>query len=142
MGEPPLQFRRLQLQLQYAVKVRAFEDHPTSKVFQHHWLNRTRKYDKNTDPIFNKVFTLLDKIHIEKAEIMSSTLEPPWRRKYCKVNLSTSIVGTKEQNSTLLYALTKEQLDIYGRHLEVFTDASKTDNGKIATADMYTWIGH
>jgi len=34
----------------------------------------------------------------------------------------------------LLYALTKEQLDIYGRHLQVFTDASKTDNGKIAAA--------
>ena len=74
---------------------------------------------------------------------MSSTLEPPWRRKHCKVNLSTSRVGTKEQNSTLLHALTKEQLDIYGRHLQVFTDASKTDNGKIAAAYiLYTWIGH
>ena len=34
----------------------------------------------------------------------------------------------------MLYALTKEQLDIYGRHLQVFTDASKTNNGKIAAA--------
>jgi len=92
MSEPPLQLRRLQLQLPYAVKVRTFEDHPASKVFQHHWLNRTRKFDKNTDPIFNKVFTFLDKINIEKAEIMSYTLKPPWRRKYCKVNLLTSRV--------------------------------------------------
>jgi len=36
------------------VKVRAFEDHPASKVLQHHWLNRTRKYDKNTDPFLIK----------------------------------------------------------------------------------------
>jgi len=43
MGEPPLQIRRLQLQLQYAVKVKALKDHPAKKVFEPHW---TAKYKK------------------------------------------------------------------------------------------------
>jgi len=34
MGEPPLQLRRLQQQLQYAAKVKATRDHPTRKVFK------------------------------------------------------------------------------------------------------------
>jgi len=33
MGEPPLQLRRLQQQLQYAAKVKSTHDHPTRKVF-------------------------------------------------------------------------------------------------------------
>ena len=80
-GEPPLQLRRLQLQLQYAVKVKALKDHPASKVFQQHWMNRTRKYNDNTDPIYNKVFTFLDKINISECETVFPTLDPPWRRK-------------------------------------------------------------
>jgi len=44
MGEPPLQIRRLQLQLQYAVKVKALKDHSAKKVFEPHW---TAKYKKN-----------------------------------------------------------------------------------------------
>jgi len=58
-GEPPLQLRRLQLQLQYAVKVKALKDHPASGVFRPHWLNRTKKYKENTDPIFNKVSSFI-----------------------------------------------------------------------------------
>ena len=123
-GEPPLQLRRLQLQLQYAVKVKALKDHPASKVFQPHWMNRTRKYNENTDPIYNKVFTFLDNINISECETVFPTLDPPWRRKKCKVHLSVSTAGSKEQNPTLLCALANERLQFYGRYLHVFTDAS------------------
>ena len=44
-GEPPLQLRRLQLQLQYAVKVKSQKSHPASVVLQPHWLNKSRHFD-------------------------------------------------------------------------------------------------
>jgi len=37
MGEPPLQLRRLQQQIQYAAKVKSTHGHPTRKVFEGHW---------------------------------------------------------------------------------------------------------
>ena len=37
MGEPPLQLRRLQQQLQYVAKVKSTHGHPTRKVFEGHW---------------------------------------------------------------------------------------------------------
>jgi len=63
MGEPPLQLRRLQQQLQYAAKVKATRDHPTRKVFEEHWTNSWGQYNDNTAPIYCKV---RDFFHAEK----------------------------------------------------------------------------
>ena len=69
---------------------------------------------------------------------MFPTLDPPWRRKKCKVDLSVSVstAGSKEQNPTLLCALAMSSyiLQFYGRYLHVFTDASKLDSGQTAAA--------
>ena len=50
-------------------KLRHLKDHPANKVLQPHWMNRFRKYNENTDPIYNKVFTFLDKTRICAAEM-------------------------------------------------------------------------
>jgi len=56
MGEPPLQLRRLQQQLQYAAKVKSTHDHPTSTVFEGHWTIRWGKY---TVPVYSKIHDFL-----------------------------------------------------------------------------------
>ena len=53
VGEPPLQIRRLQQQIKYAVKVKCNDQHPASSVFKPHWTDRSKKYTLNTDPIGN-----------------------------------------------------------------------------------------
>jgi len=53
-GEPPLQLRRFQQQIQYAAKVKCDVHHPASSVFKPHWTDRNRRYTLNTDPISNK----------------------------------------------------------------------------------------
>jgi len=54
-GEPPLQIRRLQQQIQCAAKVKNDDNHPANSVFKPHWTDRSKKYTANTDPIRNKV---------------------------------------------------------------------------------------
>jgi len=98
MGEPPLQLRRLQQQLQYAAKVKSTHDHPTRKVFDGHWTIRWGKYNENTAPIYSKVhdfFVLINDITWEAPRYPS---EPPWRRKELCADISVSKEGNKKQN--------------------------------------------
>lgn len=106
-GEPPLQLRRLQLQLQHAVKVKSVKDHPAANVFQPHWINRTRKYDENTDPVYNKIAGYISGIEIIKHKSTIPISDPPWLRKKSKVNLSVSECGLKQENPTLMCAVAK-----------------------------------
>ena len=104
MGEPPLQLRRLQLQLQYAAKVKATRDHPTRKVFEEHWTIRWGKYNENTAPIYCKVrdfFTLKNDTTWEALRYPS---QPPWRRKELCVDISVSKEGNKKQNPEIIEA--------------------------------------
>jgi len=91
-------------------KLRQLKDHPANKVLKPHWMNRSRKYNENTDPIYNKVFTFLDKINIPECETVSYLRPTVAQGKKCKVDLSVSTAGSKEQNPTLLCALANEQL--------------------------------
>ena len=134
MGEPPLQIRRLQLQLQYAVKVKALKDHPAKKVFEPHWTARNKKFDINTKPIYYKVVEFIAKTEVTESEHVRPITDPPWRRKQCHVDTSISKAGTKEQNPNLLCTLAKEKIDTYKQRLHIFTDASKTNTGQTAAS--------
>jgi len=67
-GEPPLQLRRLQLQLQYAVKVKSQKSHPASVVLQPHWLNKSSHFDENTNPIYENVSAFIADTDIKEYE--------------------------------------------------------------------------
>ena len=131
-GEPPLQLRRLQLQLQYAVKVKSQKSHPASVVLQPHWLIKSRHFDKNTNLIYEKVFAYIVDTDITEYENTLSTSDPPWRRKQCKVDISVSKAATKTENPDILQALAMEKLDLYKSHLHIFTSASKCENRNAA----------
>ena len=94
-GEPPLQLRRLQLQLQYAVKVKSQKKPPASVVLQPHWLNKSRHFDENTNPIYEKVSAFIADMDIIECQNTLSTSDHPWRRKQCKVEISVSEAVTK-----------------------------------------------
>jgi len=76
-GEPPLQLRRLQLQLQYAVKGKSQKSHPASVVLQPHWLIKSRHFDKNTNPIYEKVSAYIADTDIIEFENTLPTSDPP-----------------------------------------------------------------
>ena len=134
MGEPPLQIRRLQLQLQYAVKVKSLKDHPAKKVFEPHWTARNNKFDLNTEPIYYKVADFIATTEIIETEHVRPKTDPPWRRKQCHVDISIAKAGRKDENPNLLCTLAKEKIDTYKQCLHIFTDASKTSTGQTAAS--------
>ena len=78
MGEPPLQIRRLQLQLQYAVKVKSFKNHPARKVFEPHWTVRYKKFDRNSELIYYKVIDFIEKTDIIESDHVHPVTDPLW----------------------------------------------------------------
>jgi len=127
-GEPPLQIRRLQQQIQYAAKVRCDEHHPASSVFKPHWTDRSRKYTINTNPIRNKVAEFFSENSMIKWEDKKLPSCPPWRRKDFKVDTSLSKVGSKHENPIALRNVTKDHIHRHENDLQIYTDASKTSD--------------
>lgn len=135
-GELPLQLRRLQHQLQYTVKVKSDNNHPADNVFKPNWLTiRHTRYDSNTDPIHNKVSDFSRK-YLENIEVTNSSQPsvPPWHRKECIIDISISKSGNKKESPNLLTSLAKERLDTYSGNIQIFTDASKNQDGRTAAA--------
>jgi ribonuclease HI len=135
VGEQPLQLRRLQHQLEYAVKIRAETNHPAKAVFEPHWLARRNCYNANTDPIYNKVNDYVRQ-HVDTIPFAGPALSssPPCRDCNCKVDTSVTKAGNKKDSPNTLAVLAKELLYSYSDHLLIYTDASKTPDEKTAAA--------
>jgi len=132
-GELPLALRRQQHELQYAVKVRSAEIHPAKHVFEPHWTNNSTKYSNNTTPISTKVqkFFTTENCSFEAPRLPET---PPWRSKYCKVDLTVSTGGSKQASPHLLKSLAQQRIEQHESSLCIYTDASKTENGRTAAA--------
>jgi len=122
------------LQLQHAVKVKSVKVHSAANVFQPHWINRTRKYDENTEPIYNKIAGYISGIEIMKHKSTIPISDPPWLRKKSRVNLSIFECGLKQENLSLMCAVAKEVINNYKNYFHVFTNASKVESGETACA--------
>ena len=59
-GEPPLQLRRIQLQLKYALKIKKERNHINSHLLADHWTYHYGKYKLGEEPWFMKIKTKLD----------------------------------------------------------------------------------
>ena len=133
-GEPPLQIRRLQQQIQYAAKVKNDDSHPVNKVFQPHWTDRSKKYTVNTNPIRNKVNDFFCQNNSLNWQIPVLPPRPPWRRRKLKVDLSITKAGKKDENPTAMASLARMQMEKYKNSLAIYTDASKTTEGVTSAA--------
>ena len=130
-GEPPLQIRRLQQQIQYAAKVKNDDNHPANSVFKPRWTDRSKKYTANTDPIRNKVNEFFRQNSSLNWQIPTLPSRAPWRRKEIKVDLSISQAGKRMET---VNSLARMQMDKYKNCLEIYTDASKTTEGVTSAA--------
>ena len=82
-----------------------------------------------------------DEINVTECETAFPTLDPPWCRQHCKVDISVSKLGTNEQNLALLYVAAKERIEAYGEFFHVFTDASKKERPNCGSL-LYISIGY
>ena len=134
MGEPPLQLRRLQQQLQYTVKVKSTEEHPARKIFEPHWTTLCGKYTENSEPIYSKVRDFIREHQTIDWDSPRLPPSPPWRRKECSVDISVSKAGNKKHSPETVNSMARERIDACKEDIHIYTDASKNLEGKTAAA--------
>ena len=133
-GELPLQLRREQQMVKYAIKIKATTDHPASAVMRDGWTNHYGKYNNNSQPFMNKVKPFFD-LHNYTCTDERLADTPPWQQKQPCVDMALSDVVSKKENPTLIKQVASAHIeDNYRSHLQIFTDGSKTSDGKVSSA--------
>jgi exonuclease III/ribonuclease HI len=131
-GEKPLQLRRLAQQLRFAVKVKATKQHVAGPVVAEHWTTVYGDYTEQRRPLATKVERYLQ-LHGESENVAGPEWAPipPWTVKLPTVD--TELTGTynKRENPIALAAAAKEKIQSYKGRIHVYTDASKTTEGRV-----------
>ena len=134
-GEMPLELRRQQQELNYAIKLRNFNEHPTQRILQRERLAITHRYNENNKPFYCRVKEFFDGHEAAvQPQAPRRADRPPWQHKSVDVDKSLTLEVSKKDSPVILKALALELIDSYNGSVKIYTDASKTVKGKTAAA--------
>ena len=132
-GEMPLGCRRQQQQLNYAIKIKAALHHPAKSILVKDRFVLSRKFNENTKPFYSKVKDFFDSVEYDsEAPLASGTA--PWHLIAPIVDKSLTLEVSKKDAPEALKALAMERIENYKSTVNIYTDASKTADGKTAAA--------
>ena len=133
-GELPLDLRRSQQELKYAIKIKATEGHPAKSITEFHWTTLSRKFNSSNQPIYSKTIEYFSVCNHENIRSPALPERPPWHLKSCNVDTSLIDQGSKHDNPELLKYLALEKIENYKNTVQIYTDASKTLDNKTSAA--------
>ncbi len=134
MGEKPLSLRRIEIQAQYAVKIKLDENHPTAIILQDCWQNHYATYPDGQQPFSAKIGPITEGLHLI-ARGPKISPDPPWKWNPSPVDLSLAKIASKKQDSPeFLKSITLNLIESYNDKIAIFTDGSKSDNGQVGSA--------
>lgn len=141
-GEMSLAERRTQLQLKYAVKIQTAVNHPTSCILEDAWQLHYAKFKTRREPCALKINETLSKLQITAADENSLSEIPPWILNACPVDLALSeSIAKKYDSPDLQRALALEFIDKKTGKFALYTDGSKSTDGKVGAAIYAPSIG-
>ena len=130
-GETSLELRRKELQLQYAAKLHASVENPTKSIIEVRRQNNGN-HQPGKEPFAMKTSNLNQIIsHAEIAIKNDHTDHPPWKLAALKIN--SSLAETVKRTSNIVAErkrLAEMKINEYSRSMQIFTDASKKDDGR------------
>ena len=130
-GEPPLKLGRLQQQLKYLLKVNLEANHPSKCVFEDHWTNHYGKSKLNNTSLFNK---LVEYNNEETIAAIKENSGPPWLSKPINTDTSLTKVIMKANPSHCSKAIALDTISRYNDCLAIYTDGSKSEEGRTAAS--------
>ena len=106
-------------------------EHVSAKVFEDHWTQHYGKFTERNQTIAAKVSNFFDKykeVNVESPYIGDT---PPWLTQAPRTDDTLSKEVSKYQAPEALLALSKATIEQYTGHTRIYTDASKTIDGKV-----------
>lgn len=129
-GETSLKKRRKLLELQYAIKIASYPDHPTYKTIFKKINKDTNNIPTNTSkPIGIRIEPFFNKLNINPKHIIKtvSPIKPPWRPNKFEIDFKFADNNKNNTDPRIFRNLYSERMQNNDQIL-VFSDASETDN--------------
>ena len=133
-GELPLELRRHQQELQYALKIKSAINHPAKSIIERHRTLLSRRYNENTLPFYHKVSEFVNHISDVKIEGPIPAPVAPWKLKPPEVDMSLKKLGNKTDHHSEMKSAAMEMIENMNNNLKLYTDGSKTADGNTAAA--------
>jgi len=141
-GELPLDLRRSQQELKYAVKVKATDGHPAKSITEFHWTTLSKKFNSGNLPLYCRTLEYFSECNSEVVKSPALPEDPPWHYKNCNVDVSLIHSVSKHENPELLRSLAYEKIESCKGSVHIYTDASKTLENRTSAAfcvpDLHT----
>ena len=100
-------------------------------MFEEHWTEYYGTYNDRNQTVATKVRDFLNKHEAQKVQMLYTGTIPPWLIQPPNTDDSLSRSCTKQESSDIQLALSKALIEKYNDHLCIYTDASKTADGKV-----------
>ena len=140
-GEMPLSIRRHELQLRLAVKLSCSDNNPASGILEDSWQNHWGKYKPGREPLHSITKPYVDSLTSKLIEGPACSKVGPWRCTPAVVNLSLSEKIKKSDNPEFIRLHAQELMKEYSAATPIYTDGSKTTDGKVGSAFCVPSLG-
>ena len=131
--ELPLELRRRRQQLQYASKVKTVKNHPTKMVLEDHWTQYYGGFEETSEPLACKIKEFFDS-QKHRPESTRPSEKAPWLRAPTYIDTSLSKVINKQDPPDQIKACALELMERYEGQLAIYTDGSKSVDGRVSSA--------
>jgi ribonuclease HI len=132
-GELPLRLRQQENLLKYSARIQNSTNNPATSIHQDSWENHYGKFTAGTEPIFTQIENFRKTVgnQVATTEFRKSA---PWRRSL--VSTDTTIVNLIKNidNIDMIKSAALESMEKYRNHLQIYTDAAKTETGRTGCA--------
>ena len=120
--------------VKYAIKVRSTANHQARSILKDGWTHYYGKCNHHTAPLFNNVNPFF-KQHAYTCTHKQLPETSPWQLTQPQVNITLSNLISKKDNPVVNKEIASQHIDsLYSNYLQVFTDRSKTTDGKVSSA--------
>ena len=133
-GEMPLQYRRHQQELNYALTLNKADGNPTRSILQRDRLALSHKYTDDNKPFYCRVKDFLDLQKDVNYECPRPFEIPQWHLPSVTIDKSLTLEVSKKENPEILKHLSMEKIALYESSLKIYTDASKTQDNRTTAA--------
>lgn len=133
-GEMPLDLRRSQQELNYAVKLKVSNHNPAKSILTKSRMVLSKRFSEDTKPFYCKTSEFLDSISGIEYETPKPGGIPPSRFKAPKVDKTLQNEVSKKENPEILKHLAAERISLYEQSICIYTDASRTIDKRTAAA--------
>lgn len=130
-GLPPIDLLLLKHSINYFNIIKFTDNHVAASVVQDHWTVHYGNRKQNANLLCNKIVPFYTENNniICKTPICPSL--PPWRKKSIVTDIDLSLEISKHSAPDILYHLALEKIANYNEYFKIYTDASRTSDGKI-----------